>query len=396
MIEEWVKQTMVPFKNRPIFLWKKVSQKFLLTFSIILFLFFCIGIVTSTNLSPKHSSLFFTTWTSNIEKHIFTTLLASEQKGISFVDQIEIVDVKWSEAAFHLLTSVQINDFKSLLRYELPGFSTFEHRIVIAGIGMDEYVPLAHESGPPLEDVLDDKEAIDPNDGETHDPERPPLATDEQVVFIYNSHNRESFLPHLPNETNPDRAYHQTVNITKVSDRFASTLEKYGIRALVDKTDIMSILHHNNWKYSQSYRASRPVVQDVLKQNDEIRYVFDLHRDSLPRKQTTTTINGEDVAQILFIVGGENKQYEKNLKLATGIHYLLEESYPGVSKGVVTKSGPKVDGVYNQDLLETSLLIEIGGYDNHLEELYRAADILAESFSSYYWEAEKVTKEVEK
>jgi len=35
-------------------------------------------------------------------------------------------------------------------------------------------------------------------------------------------------------------------------------------------------------------------------------------------------------------------------------------------------------------------LIEFGGYDNTLEELYRTADVVAEVFSEFYWDAEKV------
>ena len=108
------------------------------------------------------------------------------------------------------------------------------------------------------------------------------------------------------------------------------------------------------------------------------------------RKNTTTTINGEDYAQILFVIGAEFSNYEKNLALATKLHYLIQEKYPDLSKGVVTKAGAGTNGVYNQDLFENALLMEVGGVDNSLEELYRTADAIAEIFSEYYWEAEKV------
>lgn len=35
-------------------------------------------------------------------------------------------------------------------------------------------------------------------------------------------------------------------------------------------------------------------------------------------------------------------------------------------------------------------MIEFGGVENRLNELYRTADALAEVFSEYYWQAEKV------
>ncbi len=69
----------------------------------------------------------------------------------------------------------------------------------------------------------------------------------------------------------------------------------------------------------------------------------------------------------------------------------MEAKYPGLSRGVLPpKKGPGTNGVFNQDLHENALLIEIGGVDNNMEELYRTADALAEVFSEFYWEAEKV------
>lgn len=69
---------------------------------------------------------------------------------------------------------------------------------------------------------------------------------------------------------------------------------------------------------------------------------------------------------------------------------MVEEQYPGLSRGVIQKEGPGSNGVYNQDLSENAILIEFGGYDNTLEELYRTADVLADIFSDYYWDAEEV------
>ena len=72
---------------------------------------------------------------------------------------------------------------------------------------------------------------------------------------------------------------------------------------------------------------------------------------------------------------------------------MIDEKYPGLSKGVITKEGPSSNGVYNQDLHENALLLEIGGYENTLDEMYRTADVIAEVFSDFYWEAEKVSNE---
>lgn len=358
---------------------------------IVVLLFTSIGIMTTTKPSSRLSSSIFSSWTSNVDQSIFVLMYSMENRHFELSNDYFTERPKLFESVFNLVTSVRLNDLKSLLGLAIPGYSTYENRIIIAGEGLNELSMLAHESGPPIEDILQDRKAIDDSELEEKETEEPPITTEgRKVVFLYNSHNRESFLPHLPDESDPNRAHHKEVNITKVSERIAKSLESHGIGTEVDKTDIMNILKEKDWSYGKSYQASRPIVEEAISQNKHIQYIFDIHRDALPRKNTTKKINGVNFAKILFIIGAENKNYEKNLELATKLHYLVEEKYPGLSKGVITKEGPKSNGVYNQDLHENALLIEIGGYDNTLDEMYRTADVIAEVFSEYYWQAEKV------
>src|SRR5699024_10777022 len=129
----------------------------------------------------------------------------------------------------------------------------------------------AHESSPPLEDVLKERQAIvDDTPEETEDIKPDGLTTgDKEVVFIYNTHNRESFLPHLPDVTDANLAHHKEVNITKVSDRLKKSLDGQGIGASIDDTDIMQVLKNKGWTYGKSYAASRPIVEEALSQNKD-------------------------------------------------------------------------------------------------------------------------------
>lgn len=287
------------------------------------------------------------------------------------------------------LVDVTINDFRHMLGKELPGFATYEQTVIIANEQFDTMTGMFHESGPPIEDILEDREAID-HEEEKEKEKFSDIET--KSVFLYSSHNRESFLPHLPKETEPDRAYHKEVNITKVSERLAEKLEAKGIGAIYDKTDITSILHDKGWTYGKSYEASRPIVKEALSSHESINYVFDIHRDSMPYDKTTLDVDGKTYATFLFVVGAENKHYERNLTLATELHQKLNERLSGISRGVITKEGPNSNGVYNQDLVENAVLIEIGGYDNELKEMYRSIDLFADVFSDFFWDAEKVNK----
>lgn len=365
--------------------------------SIIVCLYLLIGFMTTAKPSSRLSSVIFTDWTSNMNYSVFSLLYSFENKAYAIHHRNLLDQFSLSDVMIQFITNIQFDDLKSFIGKELPGFSTYERNFIIATHDINESDILSHESGPPIEQILEERDAIveekEEKEGQGEITQTP--STEKKVVFLYNSHNRESFLPHLPKETTSNGAYHEEVNITKVSKDLAKKLERYGIGTTVDKTDITKVLHKNGWKYGSSYKASRPVVETALANNKELQYVFDIHRDSLPYKQTTTYINDQAYAMILFVIGAENKKYEKNLKLATELHYLIEEKYPGLSKGVVTKEGPNSNGIYNQDLLENALLMEVGGYDNHLEELYRTISVFAEIFQSYYWDAEQVNKQSE-
>ncbi|GIO22071.1 stage II sporulation protein P [Oceanobacillus sp. J11TS1] len=299
---------------------------------------------------------------------------------------------KLSSVLLQLTSNVKPTDPRSLLGNEIPGFAIFDNKLLMASDNDFTHFPI--ESNPPLEEVLREREAVlteEEETEETEEIENEKTTGDRNVVFIYNTHNRESFLPHLPNESDPNAAMHGEINITKVSDRLSEALERKGIGTQVDNTDFGQLLNEREMEYHQSYEVSRDVVAEAVAGNKEIQYMFDLHRDALRRDKTTKTIEGEDYAQILFVIGTGHPNYEQNLKVATELHGLIEEAYPGMSRGVFQKDGSGGNnGVYNQDLADSALLIEFGGVDNTMEELYRSADALAEVFSSYYWDAEAV------
>src|SRR5690606_32969160 len=136
-----------------------------------------------------------------------------------------------------------------------------------------------------------EEEELEQDDGQ--DEGNTPSTGGRDVVFIYNTHNRESFLPHLPGVNDPNKALHHEVNITLVSERLAKSLEAKGIGAQVDKTDFAKKLSERNWEYWRSYEVSRESVVAAFNNNKDLQYVFDLHRDGLGKKHTTAEINGE-------------------------------------------------------------------------------------------------------
>lgn len=291
---------------------------------------------------------------------------------------------------FKLATNTQPQDIRTFLGRELPGLSIFDTGIAVAGDGTD-FTNLPVESAPPLEVLLKEKElALDGEKNE--DSAAPPAIPDKKSVFIYHSHSWESFAPLLKDarDTNEAVSPNEQVNVIAVGKKLSEELARKGIGAVHDKTNTAAELKKKGWNWEDSYSLSRETVQAAMAENKDVKFLIDIHRDSLPREETTALIGEKRYARLFFVVGKEHKNYEQNLKAASDLHKALEAKYKGISRGVFVKGKSEGNGIYNQDLSERALLVEIGGVENNLEELDNSVKAFAEVFSEYYWEAEPV------
>ena len=139
----------------------------------------------------------------------------------------------------------------------------------------------------------------------------------------------------------------------------------------------------NGWNYNQSYQASRFYVTDALNKYPSLDLIIDLHRDAIPATSSTVTIDDKNYAKVLFVVGKEHDNYESNLDLATKLNDLIKEKYPSLTRGITIKSGSNVNGIYNQDLSGKIVLIELGGYENNIEEVMNTMEILSLIIKEY-------------
>ncbi|MBB5173958.1 stage II sporulation protein P [Texcoconibacillus texcoconensis] len=352
-------------------------------------LFFVASFFTAFGPNYSVSSSSVHEWSDSLfDKEDFVYLLGVENPYFTqnLPEDSEPFDV--SSVMFELATSINPDDPRSLLGRELPGFALFDGRIHTAGKGMD-FTSMSIESAPPMEVLMQDREVatndLEETDGEEGEREESveDISNKDPVVHIVHSHNRESFFPELKDA---DVAFHDEVNITLVGERLGQRLHEKGIPTEVDKSDINAKLNDRGWNYSESYDMSREIVTDAIDTNDELAFFFDVHRDAQPRETTTVDINGEPYARTLFVIGENHESYAENLQFANELHEQIEEKYPGLNRGVIGKGGSGSNGRYNQDLSENSVLIEVGGVDNTLEEAYRSVDAFAEVFSEYYWE----------
>lgn len=191
-------------------------------------------------------------------------------------------------------------------------------------------------------------------------------------ILIYNTHDQESYNDSRFNNYNiiPDVKLTSNILEEKLNDK--------GLTTYVERTSIKSILKQNNWNYAKSYQASRKLIEPLIK-NNNYKLILDIHRDSSSLEKTLLNYNNKSYAKVLFVIGTEYNNYDENLKLATKLNDILKEKVPGISRGIIKKGGVGVNGIYNQDLSNRLLVIEIGGQYNKIEDIYNTTELLSEA-----------------
>lgn len=205
------------------------------------------------------------------------------------------------------------------------------------------------------------------------------------LVLIVHTHTTEAFAKDGIYHYNPEKAVSETrsrddgKNVIAVGDAFESVLNGMGI-ATVHCRD-----YHDIYVFSESYNHSYKTVSDYLNMYPSIRYVVDIHRDSVintdgTKISPTAEIDGRPAAQVMILVGSDDKglshpKWEQNLTLAVKLQKRLVDKYPNLSRPVNIRGGR-----FNQQLSPGMLLLEIGSCGNTLAQAEYSARLVASEY----------------
>lgn len=196
-------------------------------------------------------------------------------------------------------------------------------------------------------------------------------------VYIYNTHQTESY------SMKTLEPYNITPSVMMASYLMKEHFQKAGIETIVEETNISDYMKEQGYQYAKSYVASRTFVESILKKYPDLKLIIDLHRDAIPHDSSTITIGEKNYAKVLFIVGMNNPNYQANLSLAQSISDLINQSYPKLSRGIMSKSGSNVNGLYNQDLNGNMILLELGANENTIDEVQNTVEAIVPIMSAY-------------
>jgi stage II sporulation protein P len=347
----------------------RTRQSFVFILLAIALIFLCAGTITVIRAESNLRSSSLSKVTSHISTKSLVLVMGEDIPYLREYLHDPGIGRLAAELMFEMTTSIDFKDPRTFLGRELPLYALFDSEIVVASSDVDyTYIPI--ESPPPVElekeiaKALKDAEKKESMVGVT-DVSQGKIK--EKRVLIYNTHHWESYFPELPKgKKDPSDV---KVNVTQLSKYLLEQLEKREVGA-------QTTFDWYGW--NNAYASSRRMVQAVMKQNDQLLYFVDIHRDSLPRNRTTLYIEGKSYARLSFIVGEASKNYEKNLQLAHDLDRKINKICPGLSKGVFTKKRNRTtNGEYNQSISPNSFLVEVGGEDNSFTEGYRSLDVLA-------------------
>ncbi len=205
----------------------------------------------------------------------------------------------------------------------------------------------------------------------------------EPLVLIVHTHGTEGFSEKgtcfYNDSFNTPRSEDVSKNVVAVGKVLTEALNKKGIPAV--QCEIM----HDKESYISAYERSSESIQEYLAKYPSIKYVFDVHRDSLIQSDLTklrpVTLNDEKpCAQLMMIIGSSEKSgidydWTANLVLAEAIQKNLFSDTVGVARQLYLRGA-----TYNQQYAKYGLLLEIGSCGNTLEEAKNAALAFADAF----------------
>ena len=212
----------------------------------------------------------------------------------------------------------------------------------------------------------------------------PAKITDEPLVLIVHTHGTECYssdgVPYYNDEINYPRCEDVSENVVSVGEVMSNELNRLGIPTIHCET------MHDKDSYINAYKRSAESITYYLEKYPSIKYVFDVHRDSMIRTDLTklkpvTLYNGEPCAQIMMIVGSNEKgapeyDWQSNLVLAAAIQQTMFKDAKGVTRQIYLRGA-----TYNQQHANHGILLEIGSCGNTLSEAHTAAKAFASAFA---------------
>ncbi|MBR2138470.1 MAG: stage II sporulation protein P [Bacilli bacterium] len=204
------------------------------------------------------------------------------------------------------------------------------------------------------------------------------IQKENPIIYIYNTHDTEKYNSIFISD------YSIIPDVKIASHILKDHLNDLGINSYVEERSIKTYLNKHKLSYSGSYEASRTYLLDSKKKNN-YEYYIDIHRDSAKYNKTLWKKDNKKYARIMFVLTTKHKNYKENKKFVNELNNMINKKYTGLSRGIYVRN----DVIFNQDISDKAILIELGGVDNTLEEINNTLEVFSKIFSEFINEEKK-------
>lgn len=206
------------------------------------------------------------------------------------------------------------------------------------------------------------------------------------LILVVHTHATEAYTPTPGAEYEAWGAYHTLDtehSVVAVGQALTDRLNANGISTLHDTT------LHDALGYDDAYARAAEVISAYLETYPSIQMVIDVHRDAAEDAQGNqvalrTELNGENAAQLLFVVGTnlsglEHPNWQSNLSTALQLQAACEAQAPGLFRTLTLRRQR-----YNGHLTPNSLLLEVGTAGNTLPEAVCSVEFFADRLAEFF------------
>lgn len=189
------------------------------------------------------------------------------------------------------------------------------------------------------------------------------LQISKKKIYIYNTHQKEGY---------------QTGTVMDGALYLKQLLENKGYDVVFETEDFDEYKITHEMDLTVTYPTSRIFLEKNINEHGPFDLIIDFHRDALERNISYVTINEQNYAKMMMVIGGDTP-YVENVKYNSQVlHQAVDEIISGVMRSDFFRSG----AVYNQDYTQRMLLIEVGGQHNTYEEVMLSLQLLAKAIDT--------------
>ena len=178
-------------------------------------------------------------------------------------------------------------------------------------------------------------------------------------IFLYNTHQTET--------------YSDGVSIYEVTIRFAQMLEANGFEVVFESSNFLEEAQQEGLQYNQLYTISRKYINEAFVNYGGFDLVMDVHRDSCDRSVSLYQTETTSYAKLMFVVGMKSSNAEQVMVLSKTLTDKMRQQVEGIMREPFERQS-----VYNQDMFEKMVLLEVGGDQNTSQEALNSLTVMAE------------------